>query len=96
MGPDVALPHRGRPVTPAIPPDAKRVRLSYDISCKECNGTGSAFTDSDGNKWQHRLCEGKGEITVVTDIEVEQDSPTKALFEDPDSLKPLWWKPVNQ
>lgn len=59
-------------MTDSIPTDAKRLRLAYDISCKECSGTGSAFTDSDGTKWPHRLCDGKGEITVVTNIELER------------------------
>lgn len=59
-------------MTPAIPPDAKRVVLAAVVPCSFCVDGDVAAADEDAPIMCHK-CNGIGERTVVTDIEVEPD-----------------------
>jgi hypothetical protein len=54
-------------MTPAIPPDAKRVVLAAVVPCAQ------RFTECRDRAYRCEQCNGDGTRTVVTDIEVEPD-----------------------
>lgn len=62
-------------MTPAIPPDAKRVVLAAVVPCEQCLGTGTRHCGvedcSSGGEHPCTFCLSSGTRTIVTDIEVE-------------------------
>ena len=92
-------------MTPAIPPDAKRVVLAAVVPCEQCKGTGvrhcGVVDCSTDGEHPCTFCLSTGTRTVVTDIEVEQrESPFMVVGHDnPEGpsliARPDGWYPVE-